>query len=214
MHILVQILLGLHYPQYEDHPATTPTKTITNFKSHPPFGLLSKKRTENPFGEFLRRKFYSLGDDSGLRKNSLDGNSGLRKFQKATNSLRKNNIDESKVIEEFDRINDCQIPRKNELEGHMRHFWEHPINDNDDDLKTLDRKIEHLIRLRTFRKFQQILDRVISDDYTDSRMDGTQIHTNTENVKRRINDDLSETSESSEEDKDNEGSVADVTIRK
>lgn len=157
---LVQILFGFHYPQYEDHPEITPTKTITDYKSYPPLGLLSKKRVDHQFGEFLQRRFNSLGSDGGLRK-----------FQKATNSLRRNNIDKIEVGKETEGTNDCQIQSKKEKEDHRRSMVIHSNDIADDDLKTLDKQIEHLIRVRTVRRFQKVLGKFINDDYADSRVD-------------------------------------------
>lgn len=220
--MLVEFLFGFRYSQYEEHPTLSrrlsdhqeiaPTQSITNYKSHPPFGSLSKNQSDKQFSEWLKRKFNSLGSDGELRK-----------FQKASNSLRRNNIDKSEMEEGSVPRDSCDIYHKieKEKEEHMRRFEEELIIDIDDIVsKALDKQIEQLIRLRTFRKFKQALDSVMNECYVDS---GTEAGPHTNSVKRRVNDDISEVSNYDDSDnsdsidkygdKDSEGSSEDNKIK-
>lgn len=174
---LVELLFAVRYPQYEEHqmparrqsnqPEIASSQTQTNYKSHPPFGLLSKKQGDTHFGDWLQRNVNILGK-----------NDDFRRFQKAeSNMLRRKNVDDN----EKSTSTDCGLVVKNYKEKHMRR---NEVTDEGevDDLKDLDRKIQHLIRIRTFRKFQKALDSVMNSDNIDSGIGG-----DIEPIKRRVN---------------------------
>lgn len=75
------------------------------------------------------------------------------------------------------------------------------LNDIDDiDLKKLDKKIEQLTRIRTFRRLKQALDSVVIEDDIGSGIDGG---THKEYVKRKFNDGISEASNDNSSDEIN-----------
>lgn len=166
MNSAVQFRSGFRYGQYEEHPAafdiqsgqqeTSKTQPEKSYESHPPFGLLNKNRNDKKFGKLPKERFNSLGIDVGLRK-----------FQKATNSLRRSNIENSKGVVRHRQPDVCEARYKNENLQNIRlinSFNDYMATDDADVDTTIDKKIRKLIWVNVLLKYRQALDSVFADN--------------------------------------------------
>lgn len=198
----VQFRSAFRFDQYEVEPAsfnthtghqkTSKDQTEPDFKSHPPFGLLNKNREDKKFGKWVKKRFNSLGSDGGLRK-----------FQKATDSLRRNNFDESDEVEVDSSNQDfCRVYHKNGNVHNLRRTDTKIFNDVDDVDWTLNKEMQKLVG--ALRKYNQALDDVFIG-HIDNVLDAD---TNSKNLKFKKYDYLRElnvnTSHDSEDNEDDE----------
>lgn len=207
--MLVQFRSGFRFDQYEEHPIglntesgqkeIAKTQSELGYKSHPPFGLLNKNRGGKKFDKYLKERFTSLGSDGGLRK-----------FQKATNSLRRNQIDESDEIESSQQ-DVCRVQRKNENVQSMPRADSKFFNDIGDVDSTLDKEIQKLVYMSVLRKYKQALDGVFTDNI-DNVVDAD---TNANNMELRINELIRKSKNNvSHESEDNEDGELNEDMRR
>lgn len=169
----VQFCIGFRNDQYEKHPVAfnsldenVNTQPDTKYESHPPFGLLNKNRGDKKLSKWVKQRFNSLGSEGSFRK-----------FQKATNSLRRNNI-VSNVKVGHSQQDVCRVPDKIDNIQNIRREHTPFFDDiNVDDNSVFDRKFRKLVRMSIIRKYNQALDDVLDAD------------TNPENNKHMVNDD-------------------------
>lgn len=160
----VQFRNGFRYDQYGEHPAalnmhngqheTAKSQSDRKYESHPPLGLLNKNRENKKIGSSIKQRLNSLG---------IDGE--LRKFQKARNSLRRKNIEESQeaAVERFHKPNICDLNYKNENLNNMRR-----TDDTDDVDSSIDKKIQKLVWLSVLRKYKQAMDGILGYNADDN----------------------------------------------
>lgn len=161
----VQFRSGFRYGQYEEHPVafniqsgqqeTSKAQPEKNYESHPPFGLLNKNRDNKKVGKLAKERFDSLGIDGGLRK-----------FQKATNSLRRSNIENSEGTVRRPQPDVCEAHHKIESLQNIsliKSFNDYMATDGADDVDTaIDKKIKKLIWINVLLKYRQALDSVFA----------------------------------------------------
>lgn len=156
---------GFRYEQYEEHPVAFNTQSSQEenantqpqrqYESYPPLGLLNKNPDDKNWKWVVQQRFNSIGSDGGLRK-----------FQKATNSLRRNNMESKvKVVQSQQYV--CIVPNKNDNMQNMRRRADTPLFD-DINIDEVDsefvRKIRKLVWTSILHKYKQALDEVFDPD--------------------------------------------------
>lgn len=167
------------------------TQSGPDYESHPPFGLLNKNRGDKKFNKYVKQRFNSLGSDGGLRK-----------FQKATNSLRRNNIDESEEVENSQQ-DVCRVQSMPRTDAKF-------FNDIDDVDSTLDNEIQKLLFKSVLRKYKQALD----GGFIDKTDNGDYADTNPKNMKLRKNGSVRKSKKDVSDESEDEGSELNEDIRR
>ncbi len=128
------------------------------------------------------------------RLNSIGSAIGLRKFQKATNSLRRNNMVKNDVDAPRSQQHVPSEPRKNGYEHNMRRAATKYSKGGD-----LSEKIQELVRMSILQKYKQAMDSVLTENIDNASDD----HTKPE-YKFPLNDHISESNEVSLESEQNQ----------
>lgn len=145
----------------------------------------------------MKRRFDSLG---------MDGE--LRKFQKATNSFRRKNIEDSDVEVESLTSDVCRVQRKN---GNVKSIPRKDtkfFNELGDVDSTLDKEIQNLVYMSILHKYKQAL----GDAFADSSDNGEDVDEDASSYRQRLTElinkpmeGIGHDSEDNTDDKFNEG---------